>query len=63
MSKPSKQQCMMAIFAMGWVLFGYPLLSHMSTPGLLFGLPLLYLYIFSAWLLIVALLAWVCEGS
>lgn len=33
----------------GWLLFGYPFLAVFSRPERLFGVPLLYVYLFVAW--------------
>ena len=48
---------LVALFLFGVVLFNYPLLALWSRPDELFGIPVLYLYIFGAWALFVALLA------
>ena len=56
-------QRLIALFALGCVLFNYPVLSLFSKPGVLFGIPLLYFYLFSVWALLIALTAWVIERS
>ncbi len=56
-------QRLVALFVVGLLLFGYPLLSLFSVPRLLFGVPLLYLYLFGAWLLIIVVAAWLLEGG
>ncbi len=54
-------QRLAAIFLMGCVLLNYPILSLFSRPGDQAGIPLLYAYVFAAWVLIIALMAWVIE--
>ena len=46
-----------ALFLLGVVLFNPPLLALFRAEGLIFGLPPLYLYLFAAWALVIALLA------
>jgi hypothetical protein len=50
-------QRLAAIFLLGAALFNYPLLSLFDRPGEMFGLPLLYAYLFLAWLLLIVLMA------
>jgi len=45
------------LFVVALLAFNPPVLSIFSVPDLLFGIPLLYLYIFAAWAGIIALLA------
>lgn len=47
----------LALFLAGWVLFNYPLLALFSRDSTIFGVPLLYAYIFSAWLLLIGVAA------
>ena len=47
---------------LGVLLFNFPILALFNVPGTLFGVPLLYLYIFAAWGLLIALMALVAEG-
>ena len=46
---------------LGMVLFNFPVLALFNIPGTLFGIPVLYAYIFIAWLLLIVLLALVAE--
>ncbi len=58
MSKPNaKGQRLIALFLLGNVLFNYPLLALFNRPVSLADVPLLYLYVFGAWALLIALLA------
>ena len=58
MSKPNaKGQRLVALFLLGNVIFNYPLLALFNRPVSVAGIPLLYLYVFGAWALLIALLA------
>jgi hypothetical protein len=52
---------MTALCMLGCVLFNFPILALFNVPGALFGVPLLYAYLFLAWALLIALMAWVVE--
>jgi hypothetical protein len=43
------------------VLFNFPILALFNVPGAVFGVPVLYAYIFIAWALLIGLMAWVVE--
>jgi len=51
-----KNRRLVGVFLLGCVLFNYPLLSLFSTRVVLFGIPQLYLYVFCAWALLIALI-------
>lgn len=50
------------LFVVALLAFNPPVLSIFSVPDLLFGIPLLYLYIFFAWAGVIALLAFNVSG-
>lgn len=54
-------QRLVAISLLGCVLLNYPILSLYGRPAVVAGVPLLYAYIFGAWILLIALMAWVIE--
>jgi hypothetical protein len=54
---------LVAIFLLGVLLFNYPLLALFNRMVLVFGVPLLYAYIFVAWALLIGLAALVVERS
>ena len=54
-------QRMIALCMLGFVLFNFPILALFNVPGTLFGVPMLYAYMFIAWALLIALMAWVAE--
>lgn len=56
-------QRFVAVFILGWLLFNYPLLALFSGTGTWFGIPVLYAYLFVVWALVIALLAYLAQGS
>ena len=57
----AKGQRLIALFIFGCLLFNYPVLSLFNLPADVFGVPVLYAYLFTAWALLVALMAIVVE--
>jgi len=57
----SKQQRFVALCMLGCVLFNFPILALFNVPGTLFGVPVLYAYIFIAWASLIALMALVAN--
>ncbi|MCX7171049.1 MAG: hypothetical protein NTY41_12390 [Proteobacteria bacterium] len=54
-------QRLVATFLLGCILLNYPLLFLFDRGDNLFGIPLLYAYIFLAWAGMIVLMAWVVE--
>jgi hypothetical protein len=54
-------QRLAAIFLLGCVLLNYPILFLFNSPESFFGIPLLYIYIFGIWALLIGLMAIVIE--
>ncbi len=54
-------QRLVALFLAGLLLFNYPLLAAFSRAEFVFGIPVLYAYLFAAWALLIGLLALVVE--
>ena len=52
---------LLVLFVAGALAFNYPLLALFDHLLLPFGLPLLYLYLFLAWLAVIVLLAVIVE--
>ena len=52
------QERMVGLLCLGLLLFNYPILSLFSIDGLLFGIPVQFVYVFSCWLALILLLAW-----
>lgn len=58
-----KSQRLVAVFLLGVVLFNYPVLALFNRAAEVFGIPVLYVFIFDAWAALIGLLALVVERS
>ena len=56
-------QRLIAAFLFGCLLFNYPLLYVFNSDYRLLGIPLLYVYMFAAWGLLIALTALIVERN
>jgi hypothetical protein len=56
-----KGQRLTALCVLGCLLFNYPILALFHVQGFVLGIPALYAYIFAAWALLIALMAWMVE--
>ncbi len=64
MPKASRRgQRLVGLFLLGCLLFNYPLLALFNTRATVFGIPLLYAYLFSAWALLIVLVAVIMERT
>lgn len=54
---------LLALFLLGIVVFTPPFLGIFNTPRLILGIPILYLYLFAAWGLLIALVALTVRGA
>ncbi|HNF90958.1 MAG TPA: hypothetical protein PKZ67_02005, partial [Accumulibacter sp.] len=52
---------LIAAFLFGCVLFNYPVLSLFDRHTLFLSIPLVYAYIFFAWVVVIAVMAWAVE--
>ena len=52
-----------ALFFLGVAAFSPPLLQIFSADNAVFGIPILYVYMFAAWGVIVAFMAWIAEAQ
>ena len=52
-----------ALCFLGLLLFNYPILALFNATGTVFGVPLLYAYIFVAWAALIAMMALVAESG
>jgi hypothetical protein len=57
MSDESRRARLVAAAALGCLLFGYPLLAVFDVPARVFGVPVLWAYLFLAWTAVVVLVA------
>jgi hypothetical protein len=53
---------LVALSALGVMLFSYPLMSMENVPTLVFGVPRLYAYLLGVWLVFVGLIALLVES-
>jgi hypothetical protein len=58
-----KGQRFVALCMLGMLLFNYPILALFNVSGTLFGVPLLYAYIFIAWAALIVLMALVADSD
>jgi hypothetical protein len=58
-----KSQRFVAVFILGFLLLNYPLLSLFNRRVLVGGFPLLYLYLFLVWAVLIGLIAIVVRTS
>lgn len=64
MPKPGRtRERLIALFFLGVLLFAPPLLIVFNAPARILGVPALYLYLFVAWVLLIALLALAIERA
>ena len=54
-------QRLAALFLLGCVLFNYPVLALFNRAASVLGVPVLYAWIFGAWLALIAVMAFVIE--
>ena len=59
----SKGQRFVGLCMLGLLLFNYPILALFNLSGSVFGVPVLYAYIFIAWAALIALMALVAEAD
>jgi hypothetical protein len=58
-----KGQRLVACCMLGLVLFNFPVLALFNVSGTLFGVPVLYAYLFLAWAILIGLIARVVESG
>ena len=58
-----KNKRLVALFLFGFVLLNYPILSLLNLDITVFGIPLVYIYIFGVWGLLIFLSALVMSRS
>lgn len=62
MKKPGPSGArLVCVFLLGCLLFSYPLMALFNVPARVFGVPVLFAYLFSAWVLLIALVALLME--
>jgi hypothetical protein len=63
MKEPDAGDRFVALLLLGVLAFSPPLLSIFSVRTLVLGIPLLYLYLFAAWAVLIVLLAWISRRA
>ncbi|HXE50741.1 MAG TPA: hypothetical protein VN663_20370, partial [Ramlibacter sp.] len=58
-----RQQRLLALFAGGWLLLNFPLLTLWDRGITVAGLPLLPLAVFVGWAILIGAAAWVAEAG
>jgi len=56
-----KGQRLVALFLLGWLLFNYPVLSLFANDTRIWGIPLVYVYLFIAWAALIGAMALIIE--
>jgi hypothetical protein len=59
----TKGQYFVALCMFGMLLFNYPILALFNVSGTLFGVPVLYAYVFIAWGALIASMAYLAESG
>lgn len=62
-NRTMRAQRLVAVFMLGCLLFSYPLLALFDSGGEVFGIPLLFAYLFGAWALLIVAMILVVECS
>ena len=57
----TRGQRFVALCMLGIVLFNYPVLALFNVPGTVFGIPVLYAYIFIAWAALIGMMALIAD--
>ena len=56
-TEPTRTKRLIGLFLLGYLLFSPPIISLFNRPQMILGIPLLYGYIFAAWVLLIVLVA------
>ena len=63
MSDSLRSTRMVAVAALALLLFNFPLLTLFDVDVLVLGVPLLWAYLFVAWAVVIAVVAWVARDA
>ena len=61
--RQQSREYIVILFIVGVLALNYPMLELFNRPGMPFGIPVLYLYLYAAWLVLIILLIAVVERS
>ena len=56
-----QSQRVAALFALGVLVFSWPVMALFNLPGRWLGVPVLYLWLFGCWIALIAAVAWIVE--
>ena len=56
-TETNRTKRLVGLFLLGYLLFNHPLLSLFNLQRTVYGIPLLYGYIFGVWVLLIVLMA------
>jgi hypothetical protein len=62
MSTSLRNQRLLALFAVGWLLLNFPLLTLWDRGASVFGIPLMPAALFAGWALLIGVAAWIVEA-
>jgi hypothetical protein len=54
---------MVAVAALAMLLFGFPVMALFDVDVRLFGVPMLWAYLFVVWCVVIAVVAWVVRDA
>jgi hypothetical protein len=63
MSESIRNQRLLALFACGWSLLNFPLLTLWDRGASVAGIPLLPAALFGGWTLLIVAVAWIAESG
>lgn len=63
MSSALRRQRLFALFAAGWLLLNFPLLTLWDRDVSVWGVPLMPAALFSGWAALIAAAAWISEAG
>ena len=63
MSDSLRSARMVAVAALALLLFGFPLMALFDVDVRVLGVPLLWVYLFASWGVVVAVVAWVVRDA
>lgn len=58
-----RNERLVALFILAWFAFHPPIISLFGAPAIVLGLPVLYFYLFAAWLAVIVLVRVILRGS
>ncbi|MEL6611844.1 MAG: hypothetical protein AAFQ53_07100, partial [Bacteroidota bacterium] len=61
LTSPMRRQRLIALFVLGALLLNYPLLLLANRAESMFGVPVLFVYLFVVWAALIGLAAWTVE--